>query len=117
VTHDDAIIKARRITAREIAIAAPIMIGARSAAKDGRMHKPVGLGSGWACANTDPMLSAISKWLADGLTHADAVGAVAGPNIAFANLLIAGVASRTESKARRFHRVGAGNHINTRSPT
>lgn len=80
-------------------------------------HKPVGLGSRRACTDTDPKLSAISERLADGLPHADAVGAVTGANIAFAKMLFAGVAPRTESKARRFHRVGAGRHINIRSPT
>ncbi len=113
----NAVIKPRLITARAIAIAAPIMIAARRATIERRMHKPVSLGSGRTCANTDPKLSAILKWLADGLTYADAVGAVAGTNIAFADLPFAGVALRTVSKARRFHRVGQASHINTRSPT
>ena len=117
MTHNDAVIEARLITARMIAIPTPIMIGARSATIDGRVDEPVGLGSRRAGANTDPELSGLSEWLTDGLTHADAVGAIAGTNIAFANLLVAGVAPRTVSKARRFHRVGQASHINTRSPT
>ena len=117
MTHNDAVIEARRITARAIAIAASIMIAARSTTIDGRVDEPVGLGSRRTCANTDPKLSTISERLADGLTHADAVSAVAGPNIALADLPFADMAPHPESKARGFYRVAAGSHINTRSPT
>jgi hypothetical protein len=54
VTHDDAVIKARLIAARAIAIAASIMIAARSAAEDGRVDEPVGLCSRRTSADTDP---------------------------------------------------------------
>jgi putative restriction endonuclease len=117
VTHDDAVIEAGLIAAGTIAIAAPIMIASRYAAIERRMDEPVGLGSLRTGADTDPKLSGKSERLSDGLTHPDAVGAVAGADITFADLLLAGVAPRTASKARRFHRVGAGSHINTRSPT
>jgi len=93
------------------------MVAARGPAIDGSLHEPVGLGARRACADTDPKLPRVSEWLADGLTHADAVSAVAGPNIAIADMLLAGVAPCTVSKARRFHGVEAGRDVNTRSPT
>ncbi len=99
MTHDDAIIKTRLIAARAIAIAAPIMIGARYATIEQRVDEPIGLGARRTCADTDLELSGISERLADGLTHADAVSAVAGPNIALTDLPFAGVAPRTVSKA------------------
>lgn len=117
MAHSNAVIETRWITARVIAIAAPIMIAARYASIERSVHKPVGLGTGRASTDTDPKLSTVSEWLADGLTHADAVSAIAGTNVALADLLLAGVAPRTESKARRFHRVAAGNPDPAHPPT